>query len=415
MKSKTILPFAALCSVPFIMVLGNSMLIPVLPKIRTVLELTQAQTGFLITAFSVPAGLVIAFVGILSDRIGRKKVISPSLLVYGLGGAGAAAAAVLLRSPYRAILAARAIQGVGAAGTAPIAIAMAGDIFQSQERSKAQGLLEASNGLGKVLSPLLGAGMALLAWWAPFALYAALSVPAAIAVWILCPEPQGRRQQSPMASYFRDLGGVLKEKGRSLVACYAAGAVVLLTLFGVLFYFSDFLEGRLGLRGLVKGLVIAAPILVMSTTSFLVGLFMQRNRTMLKTATWVGLAAIAGSLAVSACVESSVWLGILMMLVGLGSGLVLPSLDTMVTSAAGGQARGMVTSVYGAVRFLGVAGGPPIIGMLMDRGRAAVFIPPAIAVGIVALIVLLLLDLSQLTPPGPGDQQAKGREGGMTQ
>ena len=95
MKSKNILPFAVLCSVPFVMVLGNSMLIPVLPKIKSALHLSQIQTGLIITAFSVPAGVVIMFVGILSDRIGRKKVISPALVIYGLGGLGAALAGAL--------------------------------------------------------------------------------------------------------------------------------------------------------------------------------------------------------------------------------------------------------------------------------------------------------------------------------
>jgi ACDE family multidrug resistance protein len=200
------LPFAVLCSVPFVMVLGNSMLIPVLPKIKSALDLSQIQTGLIITAFSVPAGLVILFVGILSDRIGRKEVISPALIIYGLGGAGAALAGAFLKKSYPIIIAARVVQGVGAAGTAPIAIALTGDIFQSEERSKAQGLLEASNGLGKVLSPVLGAGSGLLSWWAPFALYAAISIPAAIAVWALIPEPKKKGEKTPMSRYFRDLG-----------------------------------------------------------------------------------------------------------------------------------------------------------------------------------------------------------------
>ncbi|MEW6229682.1 MAG: MFS transporter [Bacillota bacterium] len=410
MKPKTILPFAALSTVPFIMVLGNSMLIPVLPKIRSVLNLTQLQTGFLVTAFSVPAGLVIVFVGILSDRIGRKNVISPSLVVYGLGGVGAALAAVFLERPYAPILAARVVQGIGAAGTAPIAMALAGDMFQSQERSKALGILEASNGLGKVLSPVLGAGAALLAWWAPFVLYAALSIPAATGVWVLSPEPKRKQaQQTPIRDYFSDLGKVLKAKGWSLIACYLAGAVVLFVLFGVLFYFSDLLEGRFKVGGLLKGVLIALPILVMAVTSFLTGLFMQRHRSMLKTATWVGLAIIAGALTALALLQVPLWLGVFTVLVGLGSGFVLPSLNTMVTSAASGRTRGMVTSVYGAVRFFGVATGPPAFGWLMDKGRLAVFVPPAVVAGAAALFVLLMLNQKLLTPPkGEGNSQDRG-------
>ena len=399
MKSENMLPFAVLCSIPFVMVLGNSMLIPVLPNIRSVLHLSKIQTGLIITAFSVSAGLVIAFVGILSDRIGRKKVISPALIIYGLGGAGAALAGALMENPYTVILVARVVQGIGAAGTAPIAIALAGDIFQSEERSKAQGLLEASNGLGKVLSPVLGAGSGLLSWWAPFALYAAIAVPTAIAVWVLIQEPKQKGEKVPISQYFHDLGGILKKKGWSLGACYLAGAVVLMILFGVLFYFSDLLESRFHVTGLLKGIVIAAPILIMSVTSFLVGVFMETHRNLLKVATWVGLFVVAAALGIAALITKALWLGVAMGFVGLGSGFVLPSLDTMVTSAAGGQARGMVTSVYGAVRFFGVALGPPAFGWLMEHGRFVVFVPPALLAGIAGVFVVIALKLELVTPP----------------
>lgn len=399
MKSKNILPFAVLCSVPFVMVLGNSMLIPVLPKIKSTLHLTQIQTGLIITAFSIPASLVIMFVGILSDRIGRKKVISPALIIYGMGGAGAALAGIFLEDPYPSIIVARVIQGIGAAGTAPIAIALAGDIFQSKERSKAQGLLEASNGLGKVLSPVLGAGSGLLSWWAPFALYSGIAIPAAIAVWFLIPEPKQKGTKVPIHQYFHELGGILKKKGRSLTACYIAGGVVLMILFGVLFYFSDLLESKFDVTGLPKGVIIAVPILIMSVTSFLVGIFMQTHRDRLKTATWLGLLVIAAALGVSSLIKGALWLGIAMAFVGLGSGFVLPSLDTMITSAAGGQARGMVTSIYGAVRFFGVALGPPAFGWLMDHGRFVIFIPPAVLAAAAGIFVTLALQPKLLEPP----------------
>ncbi|MDK2931647.1 MAG: transporter, family, multidrug resistance protein [Bacillota bacterium] len=400
MQPRNVLPFAVLCTVPFILVLGNSMLIPVLPRVRSALHLTQAQTGLFITAFSIPAGLAIMFVGALSDRIGRKQVMAPSLVVYGAGGIMAALAALLVQRPYWLILAARVIQGVGAAGTGPIATAVAGDMFQSQERTRAVGILEASNGFGKVMSPVLGAGAALVAWWAPFLLFAVLAFPAAVGVWALCPEPVRRgRQETGMRTYFADLCRVFREKGWSLAACYAAGAVVLLVLFGVLFYVSDALEERYRIGGLMKGVMIAAPIFVMSATSLLAGLFLEKHVALLKTAAVTGLALVAASIGLLAFRSGLAWLGALTAVMGLGSGLVLPSLNTMVTSAAGGQMRGMVTSVYGAVRFLGVAAGPPVFGLIMDSRRISVFVPAAVAAGAAALFVLFALDQRLLAPP----------------
>ena len=183
MEKGTQLKFAVLCLVPFIMVLGNSMLIPVLPSIKSALDITQLEVGLLITAFSVPAGLVIPFAGILSDHIGRKVIITPALIVYGLGGLIAGTAALLLSEPYYVILIGRIIQGIGAGGTYQLAMALTGDIFKSRERVKALGFLEASNGLGKVVSPLLGAAVGLISWYAPFFVYGVLSIPIAFAVW----------------------------------------------------------------------------------------------------------------------------------------------------------------------------------------------------------------------------------------
>ena len=86
MERSRLLPFAVLAAVPFVMVLGNSMLIPVFPRLESELGLNQFQVGLLVTAFSVPAGVVIPFAGAFSDHVGRKTIMFPALLLYGSGG-----------------------------------------------------------------------------------------------------------------------------------------------------------------------------------------------------------------------------------------------------------------------------------------------------------------------------------------
>lgn len=56
-----------LIGIPLVMVLGNSMLIPVLPTMKSKMDLTALQTSLLITAFSISAGIVIPLAGYLSD------------------------------------------------------------------------------------------------------------------------------------------------------------------------------------------------------------------------------------------------------------------------------------------------------------------------------------------------------------
>ncbi len=126
------------------------MLVPILPDMQERLGISQFQSSLVITLFSVTAGLVIPLSGYLSDRFSRKAIMIPSLIIYGAAGVLAGFGAVW--NSYTVIIIARAIQGLGAAGTAPIAMALAGDMYKEATESKALGLTEASNGAGKVIS-----------------------------------------------------------------------------------------------------------------------------------------------------------------------------------------------------------------------------------------------------------------------
>src|SRR5690606_35562770 len=179
LERRMLLPFAILAAVPFVMVLGNSMLIPVFPLLERELSLSQFQVGLLVTAFSVPAGLVIPFAAAMSDHIGRKRIIIPALLLYGAGGLLAGFASLWPERPFAWILAGRIVQGVGAGGTYLIALALAGDWFSGGELPKAVGILEAANGFGKLLSPIAGAALGLVAWHARFFAYGLLALPIA--------------------------------------------------------------------------------------------------------------------------------------------------------------------------------------------------------------------------------------------
>ncbi|WP_369405061.1 MFS transporter [Piscibacillus salipiscarius] len=76
----------SMASIPLVMTLGNSMLIPVLPIFEKQLNISSFQSSLIITVYSIAAIFLIPIAGYLSDRIGRKKVIVPSLLLTLIGG-----------------------------------------------------------------------------------------------------------------------------------------------------------------------------------------------------------------------------------------------------------------------------------------------------------------------------------------
>lgn len=413
-----ILPFAILAAVPFVMVLGNSMLIPVFPQLERELSLSQFQVGLLVTAFSIPAGVVIPFAGALSDYVGRKNIIAPALILYGAGGLIAGFASLWLERPFGWILAGRIVQGVGAGGTYQIALALTGDLFQGGERTKAVGILEAANGLGKLVSPVAGAALGLVTWFAPFFAYGILSLPIGALVWFVVQEPRRDRGHKSARQYLASLASIFRAKGAPLLATYLAGTAGLFLLFGLLSFVSDELEAAHGLTGVVKGLVLAIPVTVMAVTSYTAGLVLERRRAWLKGAIVAGLTAVAAGLAVLG-LTSGLWaLLIWTSLAGFGVGLKLPALNTLITGATQADERGLVTALYGTVRFFGVALGPPAFGLAQGGNQLAMFLAgAAVAAGALAVVAFwvkpgeLLADRQDNTGKAGRERRPKAGQG----
>lgn len=411
-KSSNGMKLAVLCLVPFIMVLGNSMLIPVLPKMMKVMHLTLFQVGLVITIFSVPAGIVIPIAGALSDRIGRKVIMAPALVVYGIGGLGAGFSSWLFPHPFPWIMGFRLLQGIGAGGTYQLAMAVAGDIFQSKSRASALGLLEASNGLGKVVSPIGGSALALIIWFAPFFAYGILSFPIAAAVWFVIKEPEKSKSQGGFGQYWQGIKKTFTTKAGSLFATFLGGTVVLFILFGVLSYLADILETTFKYGEFTRGLLIAIPVLASAITSYLSGTMLQK-----RLASWsrpivvAGLALIALAMAIEPFfVTKNPYLALgILVLQGIGTGSVLPSINTLVTSATTTKERGVVTSLYGSVRFFGVAAGPPIFSLAM-KFRYPVFWGAAALALATSIIAWFLINEKKMLPKnlrgGSGGQSA---------
>lgn len=397
MDKKQKLMILAFSAVPFIMVLGNSMLIPEFPRIKSALNITQFEVGLLITVFSLSAGITIPFLGYLSDQIGRIKIIVPALLLYGSGGAISGFSALLMDNPYYIILVGRALQGIGAAGTAPIVMALVGDIFQSDKRSEVLGIIEAANGIGKVVSPVLGAAVGLISWVALFFFYAILSVPIALGVWFWGQEGKKKEKQG-LKKYFSAIKQVWKEKGLSLLTTILSGMLALFVLFGLLAFFSDLLGNKYRIEGLISGLIIAIPIFFMSLTSYGNGVFLRKTNSYFKYSIITGLCLISIALFGLNFIDKLYIYLIIFSLLGIGTGLILPAVNTLVTSSIAAEQRGIITSIYGSARFLGVAIGPPSFSALQEISIPVMYLGVSLLTALFLLPVFLFLREKGMIP-----------------
>lgn len=368
------LVFMAIATIPLVLVLGNSMLVPILPDMQEKLGISKFQSSLVITLFSLAAGLFIPVLGYLSDRFGRKAIIIPSLIVYG--GAGILAGFGAVWNSFTVIIISRAIQGMAAAGTAPIAMALVGDLFEGATESKALGLTEASNGAGKVLSPIIGSLLALIIWYAAFFAFPVFCALSLVAVIWLIKEPKRDKKPQKLSDYIHNIGQIMKKKGRWLITSFFAGSLGLFILFGVLFYLSNVLEKEpYMIDGVKKGLVLAIPLLGLVTTSYITGSVIKKNGILMRWLMNIGLIAMTVSLACTIFFFRNLYVFIgLLTISSIGTGLLLPCLNTMITGAVSKEERGMITSLYNCLRFLGVAAGPPLFGWMMDMSDRVVFI-----------------------------------------
>lgn len=367
MRSQTKKKLTALSSVTLIMVFGNSMLIPVFPQIQVALDISFFQVGLLVTYYSIAASIFIPIFGYVSDHIKRKTVIIVAITLYGLGG-GIIGVLSMLRETahiYQFILLSRVIQGIGAAGMSPIVMALVGDIFTSDERSKALGLIEASNIFGKVISPVAGSLLALLAWFAPFFVYPLVAIPVLIAVLLLIAEPDTKKK-TPLKKYFSDLKNIFTKRGKFLWVSYISAWTAFLILFGILAFLSDVLENRYGIKGVLKGIIIAIPVSAWTLSSLFSGFHLQKKTQQLKYFVMAGLMLLGASSLLISFTQNVYYMLSAVFFMGAGGGLVIPPLTIIVTSCAPIEERGGIVSLYGSIRFLGVAVGPPLFSYLTD-------------------------------------------------
>lgn len=357
----------SLASVPLIMTLGNSMLIPILPMMEKELDISKLQSSYIITVYSVVAIFFIPLAGYLSDRFGRKRIIVPALILTGIGGLIAGFASWKMDNPFMMIIHGRILQGIGASGAMPIVLPLVGDMFRSdQEASTTLGIIETSNTVGKVLSPILGALLAAIIWFMPFfSIPVFCAISTLLIVFLIKSNNEDEASDISLKKYWGMVKSVFKEHVKWLIAVFIIGAILMFILFGFLFYLSSILEDDYKFEGVLKGLLLAIPLLALSLASYIAGKKIKDSLVVMKWVTFIGIVIAGGSVALIPFLKTPIYLLSIFFVCGIGIGIALPSLDALITKSLDKNVRGSITSIYSAMRFIGVAAGPPVIAILM--------------------------------------------------
>src|SRR5215213_2605139 len=160
MRSKN-MALALLATAQFVIVLDASIVNVALPSIGRDLDFSQDDLSWVVNAYTLVFGGFLLLGGRLADLLGRRRLFIAGLILF----AGASLAGGLAQSDIW-LIAARAVQGLGAALLSPAALSLVTVIFEEgAERNKALGVWGAVAGSGGAAGVLLGGMLTEWAGW----------------------------------------------------------------------------------------------------------------------------------------------------------------------------------------------------------------------------------------------------------
>src|SRR3712207_2405067 len=169
-----------LCAAQFMVVLDASIVNVALPSIQTDLGFSEQNLQWVVNAYTLVFGGFLLLGGRMADLLGRRR-----LFIIGLGVFSAASLLGGLAQNEGMLVAARALQGLGAAIISPAALSIVTTTFaEGKERNKALGIWGAIAGMGGAAGVLMG-GM--LTEWAGWEWVLFVNVPIGLAAAVLTP------------------------------------------------------------------------------------------------------------------------------------------------------------------------------------------------------------------------------------
>jgi EmrB/QacA subfamily drug resistance transporter len=181
------LALALLAAAQFVVVLDASIVNVALPSIGRALDFSRDNLSWVVNAYTLTFGGFLLLGGRMADLLGRRRLFISGLILF----AGASLAGGLAQSDVW-LIAARAVQGLGAAMLSPAALSLVTTLFaEGPDRNRAMGVWGAVAGSGGAAGVLLG-GM--LTQWAGWEWVLFVNVPIGIAAAVLSPRllPESR-------------------------------------------------------------------------------------------------------------------------------------------------------------------------------------------------------------------------------
>jgi MFS transporter, ACDE family, multidrug resistance protein len=340
--------------ITLIAVLGVSSITPAFPLIVKDLNISTQSIGLLITVFTLPGIFLTPVMGALADRFGRKKILIPSMMLFGVAGGACA-----LAHDFSLLLVLRFFQGVGAASLGSLNVTIIGDLYSGNKRTEAMGYNASVLSVGTALYPAIGGVLAVLGWHYPF-LLPLVAVPLGFLVLFSLKNPEPKNSQD-LKKYLQSAWKSLKK--RRVAVLLIASSVTFIILYGsYLTYIPILLGHEFRASPLIIGLIMSAMSLITAVTSSQLGRLAKiySKKTLIRAAY-----ILYGSALVLYPFVPKLWLLLIPTVIfGIAHGMNIPSIQTLLAEMAPMEYRAAFMSVNGMALRLGQTLGPVLVGMV---------------------------------------------------
>ena len=320
----------------------------------------ELSVQLIMTMPAIAIALTAPLVGILADRIGRRRLLLLSVLIYGLSGS-----AGLYLDSIAALIVSRIILGMSVAGIMVNTTTLVGDYFVGQKRIEFMGYRSTFISIGGIVFLVGGGLLAEFGWRSPFFIYLAalLFLPPTIK-WINEPD---MKQFEPDAEAPQH--GILQEHLRH-VHLYLMGMLHFIAFYFVFtevpFRMQEFGENSSLKLGIALGSVTAFSA-VFSWLFPRIGRLIPNH--MVFSCAFMFMAAGYFSAYFAENFGSLIFA---MALVGSGTGLLIPNLSASAVSRAVPHMRGRVAGIMSASVFFGQFISPLVTFPIVERFNAQI-------------------------------------------
>jgi len=393
-----------LASIFVLRMLGLFLLLPVLSLYMDALPgASPTLVGVALGAYGLTqASLQIPF-GMLSDRFGRKPVITIGLILFALGSVVAA-----LAQGIWGVILGRALQGAGAVAAA--VMALAADLTREGQRLKVMASIgisiSAAFGIALVAGPLLDhlVGLSGIFW-----ITAGLAILAVLILHLQVPTPVAARIH-PDAEPVRSQFGKALRSGDLLRLNFGIAALHF-TLVATFVAVPLLLREEAELPTAHHWWVYA-PALVLSMAVIVPIVFIAERRRLMKEALLLAVAGLVAAELLLALLPSTPWaIGLAMLTFFAAFNLLEGLLPSLIAKVAPAKAKGTAMGIYSTSQFLGAFLGGAAGGWMLGQAGARGSFLLAAAMALVWLVVAAGMsrprNLSSLVLPLAGGERGE--------